>query len=76
MISQAITPGFCGHISNMSFGFPNYETLLLNCFGWTICLTVQFSGKNSNLTRKKQKELHNDRVDSIKHIDSRVLGKI
>ena len=51
MITDIIRPGFCGHVSNMSFGFPNYETLLLNCFGWTILLTVQFSGKNNNLTR-------------------------
>ena len=63
--SSHIHSAYCGHHSDMSFGWPADSILLQAAFDWTMFFTVFYTGKNSNLSKSLHTDLHLQRLSIV-----------
>ena len=63
--SKHIHSAYCGHHSDMSFGWPSDSILLQAAFDWTMFFTIFYTGKNSNLSKSLHTDLHMQRLSIV-----------
>jgi len=64
-VNDYIHSAYCGHHSDMSFGWPSHSIMLQATFDWTIFFTIFYTGKNSNLSKSLHSDLHNQRLSIV-----------